>query len=124
LHEEIDQFLPTPLTTSSILIDLRIDGRGSPFQIPTPALESTPFMVRENERPHVGEQGIFIALPPALLDRLFEEDQRAIIAMVGRPVTLVGYDEDGRAELEFDDAFDGSTHHIWVAPEFMAPIQA
>jgi len=81
-------------------------------------------MVREKKRPHVGAQVIFLALPPALLDGLPEEDQRATIAMVGRPVTLVGYDEDGRAELEFDDAFDGSTHYIWVAPEFVAPIQA
>ena len=44
--------------------------------------------------------------------------------MVGKAVTLAGYDEDGRAELEFDDPFDGCTHSIWVAPEFMAPIQA
>jgi hypothetical protein len=58
------------------------------------------------------------------VDGLPEEDQRAITAMVGKPVTLVGYDEDGRAELEFDYPVDGSTHYIWVAPEFMAPIQA
>jgi hypothetical protein len=40
---------------------------------------------------------------------------------------LVGYDEDGRAELLFDDPFyvqteDSSlTHSIWVDPEFIKP---
>jgi hypothetical protein len=29
--------------------------------------------------------------------------------IVGKPVLLVGYDEDGRAELHFDDAFDTRT---------------
>jgi hypothetical protein len=84
-------------------------------------------MARERATPPVGEQVIFLALPPRLLDGLLEEDERAIIAMVGKPVTLVGYDEDGRAELFFDDPFtdDSShTHSIWVAPEFIAPVQA
>ena len=83
-------------------------------------------MARERENPRVGEQVIFLALPPGLLDRLPDEDQRAIIAMVGKPVMLVGYDEDGRAELEFDEPFthDSShTHSIWVAPEFIAPVE-
>ena len=83
-------------------------------------------MARERENPRVGEQVIFLALPPGLLDRLPDEDQRAIIAMVGKPVMLVGYDEDGRAELEFDEPFthDSShTHSIWVAPEFITPVR-
>jgi len=84
-------------------------------------------MARERENPHAGEQVISLALPPGLLDGLPEEDQPAIIAMVGKPVTLVGYDEDERAELFFDDPFthDSShTHSIWAAPEFIAPVQA
>ena len=56
----------------------------------------------EREKPHVGQQVIFLALPPGLLEGLPEEDQRAIAAMVGKPVTLVAYDDDGRAELHFD----------------------
>jgi hypothetical protein len=86
-------------------------------------------MASERENPHVGEQVIFLALPPGLLDGLPEEDQRAIRAKVGQPVTLVGYDEDGRAELSFDDPFDGRTppyshtHSIWVAPAFIARVQ-
>jgi hypothetical protein len=81
-------------------------------------------MGNECKKPHVGEQVIFLALPPGLLDGLPEEDQRVIAARVGKPVTLVDYDEDGRAELEFDNPFDGTTHSIWVAPEFIAPVQA
>jgi hypothetical protein len=30
-------------------------------------------------------------------------DQNAIVAIVGNPVLLIGYDEHGRAELGFDD---------------------
>jgi hypothetical protein len=65
------------------------------------------------------------SIPPGLLDGLPQEDQNAIVAIVGKPVLLVEYDEDGRAELHFDDPFDGRadgyshTHSIWVAPEFI-----
>jgi hypothetical protein len=65
------------------------------------------------------------SIPPGRLDGLPHEDQNAIVAIVGKPVLLVGYDEDGRAELHFDDPFDGRpgdcshTHSIWVAPEFV-----
>lgn len=80
-------------------------------------------MSAERERPKAGEQVILLAIPPGLLD-LPEEDQRAIAAMVGKLVTLAGYDEDGRAELDFDDPFeDNSTHTIWVALEFVAGTQ-
>jgi hypothetical protein len=59
------------------------------------------------------------------LDSLPQEDQDAIVAIVGKPVFLVGYDEDGRAELHFDNPFDrrsgdySHTHSIWVAPQFI-----
>jgi hypothetical protein len=77
------------------------------------------------KKPHEDKQVVLVGLPSGFLDGLPVEDQRAITAMIGQPVTLVGYDEDGRAELEFADPFDGpnSSHTIWVAPEFMAPIQ-
>ena len=85
-------------------------------------------MTNEGEKPQVGEQVILLGLPAGFLNGLPEEDQRAITAMVGRPVTLVGYDEDGRAELHFDDPFEartdnyGHTHSIWVELEFLSPI--
>ena len=37
---------------------------------------------------------------------------------------FMGYDEDGRVELFFDDPFTHDSsymHSIWVAPEFIAP---
>jgi hypothetical protein len=86
-------------------------------------------MATEGGNPRVGEQVTFLALPPGLLEGLPEEDQRAIAAMVGKPVTLAGYDEAGRVELHFDDPFDARTdsychsHSIWVEPEFIARIQ-
>ena len=71
---------------------------------------------------------MLVAIPPGLLDGLPAEDQRAITAIVGQPVLLLGYDdESGKAELHFADPFTvqaGSsthTHSIWVAPEFVRP---
>jgi hypothetical protein len=70
------------------------------------------------------------SLPPGLVDGLPQEDQDAIVAILGKPVLLVGYDEDGRAELHFDDPFDTRTDHhshshsIWVAPEFVKPYRS
>lgn len=78
-------------------------------------------MTGENRKPQVGEQVILVALPPGFLEGLREEDQRAITAMIGKPVTVTGYDEVGRVELAFDSGTDGyrSTHFISVAPEFI-----
>jgi hypothetical protein len=87
-------------------------------------------MASERKKLHVGEQVILLALPTGLLEGLPDEDQRAIAAMVGKPVTLVGYDEDGRAELHFEDPADARTdvhrhtHFIWVEPAFIARIRA
>lgn len=71
--------------------------------------------------PKPGETVILKSLPPGLLNGLPEEDQRAIRAIVGKPVLLREYDaENGKAVLDFDDPFEGgTTHSIWVAPEFI-----
>ena len=80
--------------------------------------------------PAPGEVVVLARIPPGLLDGLPQEDQDAIVAIVGKPVFLVGYDEDGKAELHFDDPFDGRpleyshTHSIWVSPEFIEPHRA
>lgn len=72
-----------------------------------------------------GDIVILTALPRGLLDGLPDAAQRAIVAMVGRAVRLVAFDESGRAEVEFDDPFEprteasSHTHQIWVAPEFL-----
>ena len=85
-------------------------------------------MGTEHDKPHPGEQVVLVALPPGLLDGLPEEDQRAISAMLGKTVTLAGYDDAGSAELLFDDPFHPRTdesslsHSIWVGPEFIRRI--
>jgi hypothetical protein len=79
----------------------------------------------QDDKPHPGEAVVLSRVPPGLLDGLPQEDQDAIVAFVGKPISLAGYDDDGRAELYFDDLFDGRTddhshtHSIWVAPEFI-----
>lgn len=71
-----------------------------------------------NPRPLPGEMVILIGLPIRFLDDLPSEDQEAISAVLGKPVHLSGYDEDGRAELEFTDS-EGNGHTIWVTPNFI-----
>lgn len=51
-------------------------------------------------------------IPDGLLEGLPAEDQAAIRAAIGQPMTVVGHD-DGRAELEFSDAA-GDLHTIWI----------
>jgi hypothetical protein len=61
---------------------------------------------------------MLIAVPPGMLNGLPTEDQKAITEVVGKPILLTGYDEDGRAELEFQDE-SADTHFIYVSPEFI-----
>jgi hypothetical protein len=76
-------------------------------------------------RPRAGQRVVLLVIPPGLLDGLPDEDQRAIRAILGKPVKLLGYDEIGRAELHFDDPFEprtdncSVTHSIWVEPKFI-----
>jgi hypothetical protein len=59
-------------------------------------------------------------VPPGLAEGLLEEDQNAIAAIIGKPLQLVGYDEDARAELKFTDAC-GVIHFIYVDSKFIMP---
>jgi hypothetical protein len=54
-------------------------------------------------------------IPAGLIDGLPPEDQAAILEVVGKPVRLSGYDDLGRAELEFTDSL-GTIHFIYVNP--------
>ena len=69
-------------------------------------------MTVHDSRPSPGEMVSLTSLPPGLVDGLPQEDQDAIVAIVGKPVLLVGYDEDGRAELHFDDPFERSAWRV------------
>lgn len=72
----------------------------------------------EPRKPRPGEKVVLTSVPPGLLRGLPTEDQEAISQIVGKPVTLLEYDADGRAELEFVSA-DGHIHSIWVDPRFI-----
>jgi hypothetical protein len=86
-------------------------------------------MTIDSDQLRKGEQVMLLGLPPDFLNGLPEEDQRAITAMVGKPVTFLGYDEIGSVELHFEDPFRPPTdessysHSIWVRPEFIRRIQ-
>jgi hypothetical protein len=69
-------------------------------------------------KPKPGRKVRLSALPPGFIDDLPDEDQRALLEAVGKPAVLNGYDEDGRAELEFVDR-EGVFHTIWVDPKFI-----
>jgi hypothetical protein len=72
----------------------------------------------ENMKPRPGDAVVLTQVPPGMLDDLPSEDQEAITRVVGKPILLSGYDEDGRAELEFQDR-NGNFHFIYVGPEFV-----
>jgi hypothetical protein len=62
--------------------------------------------------------GVLKALPPGFVDDLPVEDQEAISEVVGKTIALNGYEDDGRAELEFTDT-EGVLHIIYVDPKFI-----
>jgi hypothetical protein len=69
-------------------------------------------------RPKPGEFVILKECPAGFLDDLPVEDQQAITAILGKPIRLNKYENDGRAELEFTDA-DGAIHFLFVRPELI-----
>jgi hypothetical protein len=77
---------------------------------------------KRKKRPKPGEKVILKGLPPGFIGDLPPEEQRAISARLGRPVMLMGYDRDGRAEIEFM-AKDDSSHTLYVEPKFIKPWQ-
>ncbi len=75
-------------------------------------------MNSQSKKPKPGDKVVLTKLPPGLLDDLPAEDQQAIKEIVGKPIQLNEYDNDGRAELEFKHR-TGNVHFIYVRPEFM-----
>ena len=70
-------------------------------------------------KPKANEMIVLRTLPHGLLDGLPEEDQQAIRAVVGKPILLLGYDAEGRAELEFTDS-EGVLHAIFVKSGYLS----
>ena len=66
----------------------------------------------------MSQQVVLKALPSGFLGDLPLKDREAISKAVGKLVTLNGYEDDGRAELEFADS-EGVIHIIYVDPKFV-----
>jgi hypothetical protein len=66
-------------------------------------------------KPKPGDLVLLMEAPSGLLEGLPAEDQKAISEVIGKPIQLVGYDDDGRAELQFTDGA-GVIHFIFVNP--------
>lgn len=69
-----------------------------------------------DHRPEPGDTVVLREMPQGLVDGLPIKDQRAIADILGEPVRLSGYDDDGRAILEFNDR-DDEVHFIFVRPD-------
>jgi hypothetical protein len=65
-----------------------------------------------------GDRVVLAAMPPGLLRGLPREDQKAIRDILGKPVLLEQYDDDGRAVRTFTDS-KNVVHSIFVSPEFI-----
>jgi hypothetical protein len=77
-------------------------------------------MTSEHRKPKPGDTVVLTEIPPGFLDGLPAEDQHAIQDIVGKPILLNEYDDNGRAELEFIDA-SGVVHFIYVNPSVIRP---
>jgi hypothetical protein len=64
-------------------------------------------------KPKPGTRVILVKEPPEFLHGLSQEKRQAIAAIIGKPVLLVGYDADDRAELGFTDR-NKCIHFIYV----------
>jgi hypothetical protein len=78
-------------------------------------------MGREDQKVKSGDKVVLIELPPGLINGLPKKDQTAISDIVGKPIHLVDFDDDGRAVIEFVDS-EGDIHFIYVAPNFLRPV--
>jgi hypothetical protein len=72
--------------------------------------------------PKAGARVVITEEPPDLLYGLSGYAKQAILEIIGKPVRLVGYDADGRAELEFLDR-DHYLHFIYVDPLYIKPLK-
>ena len=75
-----------------------------------------------NPLPKPGSKVIVATEPPNLYLGLSAKNQTAIAEILGKPVLLVDYDADGRAELEFRDR-NKSIHFIYVDPIYIKAVK-
>ena len=67
-----------------------------------------------------GATVVLLEIPPGFLTDLPIEDQNAIEVAARQPLTFIGYDDDGRADLEFTDS-TGVIHFIYVDQVYVQP---
>jgi hypothetical protein len=79
-------------------------------------------MDSKQTKPKAGDSVVLIEVSVGLIEGLPTEDQKAISGTIGKPVLLAGYDDDGRAELEFTGD-DGVIHFIYVNPTAIRAVQ-
>jgi RHS repeat-associated protein len=60
-------------------------------------------------------------IPDWLLHDLPQEDQDAIRSKVGAKAPIIAFDAHGHAEIEFDEADEGS-RTIWIDPDCLRKI--
>lgn len=70
-------------------------------------------------RPHAGSTVVLVSLPPGFLRGLPRADKKAMSEITGKLIRLTGYDDDGRAELEFTDD-RGVIHFVYVPLDFIS----
>jgi hypothetical protein len=68
--------------------------------------------------PKPGTRVIIVQEPPDLFLGMEENDRDAIAHIIGKPVLLVDYDADGRAELEFKSR-SKSIHFVYIDPIYI-----
>jgi hypothetical protein len=68
-------------------------------------------------------KAILVYAPQALLAGLSDYDKETIRSLVGLPITFNGFDADGRAEIEFQDA-EGWDHTLWVEADAVRLVEA
>jgi hypothetical protein len=76
----------------------------------------------QDRKPKPGDMVMLTEVPKGLLDDLPARDQRAISEIVGKPILLSEYGDDGRAELRFTDR-EGVIHFIYVNPIVIRPTE-
>jgi hypothetical protein len=75
-------------------------------------------MKHSKNHPKPGDRVVLTKEPPDLLYGLSWNERHTISEIIGKPVLLVAYDADGRAELEFTDR-NKKIHFIYVDPVYI-----
>jgi hypothetical protein len=82
---------------------------------------SDKFLGRGKEKIVAGDSVKIIEIPVHIPYGLPQEDQLAIQEQIGKTLTVIAFNQNGEAELEFTDG-SGCFHTIWLSPCFLERI--